>query len=640
MASVLPELEPLDDGATLTYLHSSISTKRHAIKVPETPMYLDAVLSDCALTGGLEPMLGDCHLRVVTILSFPGSTTPGILDALNDLGINYRWSSRFIAMDKTEATKILEKYRRQWFSKRKSVTGIVKEVITNEQSQLVDNDADNKALDADEALQELGGDHVAYGYFTATVVVWDEDQTAVEEKTRLIERVISNVGFAVICETVNAVDAWLGTLPGHAYANVRQPIISTLNLAHMMPLSSVWSGPDHNAHLEGPPLLLAETGGATPFRLSLHQGDVGHTLIVGPTGAGKSVLLSLIALQFRRYQDSQIYIFDKGGSARAATLGMGGTWFNLGGDEEMAFQPLARIDDAGKRAWAQEWVCGLIIHEQVQVTPEVKDNIWSALCNLALAPLHERTLTGLVALLQSNDLRQALQPYTLNGPHGRLLDCDEDRLNIGDVQCFEMEELMHVKSAVLPVLTYLFHRLEERFDGSPTLLILDEAWVFLDDPEFAGRIREWLKTLRKRNVSVIFSTQSLTDISTSSIAPALIESCPSRIFLPNARALEPQQKAIYDSFGLNARQVEIISRAIPKQDYYFQSRQGNRLFDLALNPVALAFAGASSKEDHHLITRLVRDHEAPEFASEFLKARNLEWACALIDQFNKEKEET
>ncbi|MEN1529130.1 conjugal transfer protein TrbE, partial [Pseudomonas aeruginosa] len=152
--------------------------------------------------------------------------------------------------------------------------------------------------------------------------------------------------------------------------------------------------------------------------------------------------------------------------------------------------------------------------------------------------------------------------------------------------CFEMEELMPSKAAVLAVLGYLFARFEERFDGAPTLLILDESWLFLDDPVFAARIRQWLKTLRKKNVSVIFATQSLADIKDSTIAPAIIESCASRIFLPNPQATEPQIRAIYEGFGLNGRQIEIVATAQPKRDYYYQSRAGNRLFDLDLGPVA------------------------------------------------------
>ncbi len=556
LGQLMPEVATLSDEETLTYLHACISTRRHPIAVPEVPAYLDAVLVDIPLTGGLEPMLGDVHLRALTVLGFPGSTTPGLLDALNHLGFAYRWMTRFIPLDKAAAEKVIRRYRRQWFAKRKSIAAIIKEVMTNEQSVLVDSDAENKTADADAALQELGADLVAYGYITTTFIVWDEDPTIVREKIRAAQRIIDGCGFATIEESANAVEAWLSSLPGHVYANVRQAPVNTLNLAHMMPLSAIWAGPARNEHLDGPPLLTVRTNGTTPFRLVTHIGDVGHTLIVGPTGAGKSVLLALIALQFRRYVQAQITIFDKVGSARAAVLGMGGDYFDLGSEGSLAFQPLANIDLVAKRSFAQEWVVGLLIHEGVTVTPEVMDAVWSALSNLAAAPPSERTLTGLATLLQRSELRQALQPYTLEGPYGRLLDADDDRLRLGAVQCFEMEELMHETGAVAPVLTYLFHRLEERFDGRPSLLILDEAWLFLDNPAFAARIREWLKTLRKQNVSVIFATQGLSDIAGSSIAPAIIESCPSRIFLPNDRAIEPQAKAVYEAFGLNDRQIE------------------------------------------------------------------------------------
>ncbi len=630
LGQLMPEFAPLDDQVTLTYLHSCISVKRHPIKVPEVPAYLDAILVNTPFTGGFEPMLGDAHLRTLTILGFPGATTPGLLDELNHLGFDYRWMTRFIAMDKSGAEKVVRRYRRQWFAKRKSITAIIKEVMTNEQSALVDSDADNKAADADAALQELGADLLSYGYVTTTFTVWERDPEIVREKIRAVQRIVDGRGFATIEEGANAVEAWLSSLPGHVYANVRQVPISTLNLAHLMPLSAIWAGPARNNHLDGPPLISVRTNGTTPFRLVTHIGDVGHTLIVGPTGAGKSVLLSLIAMQFRRYPNAQITIFDKGGSARAAVLSMGGNYFDLGSDGALAFQPLANIDLVAKRSFALEWIIGLLVHEGVPIMPDIKDAIWSALSNLAAAPQPERTLTGLTTLLQRNDLRQALQPYTLEGPYGRLLDADEDRLKLGAIQCFEMEELMHETGAVLPVLTYLFHRLEERFDGSPALLILDEAWLFLDNPAFAARIREWLKTLRKQNVSVIFATQGLSDIAGSSIAPAIIESCPSRIFLPNDRAVEPQSKAIYEAFGLNDRQIEIIARSVPKRDYYYQSRQGNRLFELGLGPVALAFTGASTKQDHALMDELIAAHGEDEFADSWLRAKGLDWAADLV----------
>ena len=631
----MPECGWLDDAETLSYLHSCVSTKRHRVRVPETPIYLDALLADQPLTGGLEPRLGDKCLRILTIVGFPSATTPGLLDDLNRLAFPYRWSTRAILLDKTDATRLLTKIRRQWFAKRKSIAAILKEVMTNEASVLVDTDAANKAGDADLALQELGQDLAGMAYVTATIAVWDADPRLADEKLRLVEKVIQGRDFTAMIETVNAVDAWLGSLPGHAYANVRQPPISTLNLAHMIPLSAVWAGPERDEHFDAPPLLYGRTEGSTPFRLSLHVGDVGHTLVVGPTGAGKSVLLALMALQFRRYERSQVFAFDFGGSIRAATLAMGGDWHDLGGsltdgsDAPVSLQPLARIHDSYERAWAADWLGSILAREGVPVTPEVKDHIWTALTSLASAPIEERTITGLAVLLQSNSIKQALRPYYVGGPYGRLLDAEAEHLGGADVQAFEIEGLVGTGAAPA-VLSYLFHRIGDRLDGRPTLLIIDEGWLALDDEGFAGQLREWLKTLRKKNASVIFATQSLSDIDNSAIAPAIIESCPTRLLLPNERAIEPQITAIYRRFGLNDRQIEILARATPKRDYYCQSRRGNRLFELGLSEVGLALCAASSKSDQTLIGKLLAEHGREGFLKAWLEARNTGWAIDLI----------
>ncbi len=638
LADFMPEARALDDGETLTYLHRTVSTRPHAVALPETPFYLDGLLADTPLVGGLEPMLGDEHLRTLTVLGFPNMSRPGILDALNHQAFGYRWTTRFIALDQTDAAKALARLRRQWFNKRKSVGQLLREVVHNQPAPLLDSDADNKMVDADLALQALGGDHVSFGYLTTTISVADRDPASVDQKARAVERIVNGLGFTTIRESVNGVEAWLGSLPGHCYANVRQPLVHSLNLAHLVPLSSVWAGPARNAHLEGPPLLHAETSGSTPFRLSTHVGDVGHMLVVGPTGAGKSVLLSLMAFQFRRYAGARVYIFDKGFSARAAVLAMGGAHHALGlgpedGEGAIAFQPLRHVDRAPERAWAAEWIHALLAHEAVSVTPEVKEAIWSALASLGAAPAGERTLTGLTLLLQSSALRSALAPYTLEGPYGRLLDAAEDALAVADVQCFETEALMGEAAVVAPLLSYLFHRLEARFTGRPTLLILDEAWIFLDHPLFAARIREWLKTLRKKNVAVVFATQSLADVAGSAIAPSIIESCPQRIFLPNDRAAEPQSHAAYERFGLNARQVELIGRAAPKRHYYLQSARGNRLFELGLGPVALALCGASGPAAQACIDTLLSDESGQDFAARFLRAAGLDWAAALAADF-------
>src|SRR5712692_4066894 len=218
---------------------------------------------------------------------------------------------------------------------------------------------------------------------------------------------------------------------------------------------------------------------------------------------------------------------------------------------------------------------------------------------------------------------------SISRPYGRLLDAEFERLGEGAVQVFETDGL--IGTAVAPaILSYLFHRIEGRLDGRPTLLIIDEGWLALDNQEFAGQLREWLKTLRKKNASVVFATQSLADIDGSAIAPAIIESCPTRIMLPNDRAIEPQITAVYRRFGLNDRQIEILARATPKRDYYCQSRRGNRLFELGLGDVALAFTAASAKSDQAAIERILAEHGRDGFVSAWLAHRGVGWAAGII----------
>ncbi len=306
--------------------------------------------------------------------------------------------------------------------------------MTNEASTLLDSDAANKAADADKALQELGTDMVGAAYITATITVWDEDERAADAKLKAAEKIVQGRDFTAIPETLDAIEARLGSLPGHLYANARQPPVSTLNLVHMVPISAVRAGPARNDHLDSPPLLYTETEGATPFR----------------------------------------------------------------------------------------------------------------------------------------------------------------------------------------------------FDGRPSLIIVDEGRLALDDQTFGSQLREWLKTLRKKNASVIFATQSLADIDGSNIAPAIVESCPTRIFLPNERAFEPQIAAIYHRFGLNDRQLEIVARATPKRDYYCQSRRGNRLFDPGSARSRSPSPPPRRNPTRRPLPRRSAEHGRAGFATAWLKRRGLGWAVGLL----------
>ncbi|MBL8550989.1 MAG: conjugal transfer protein TrbE [Hyphomonadaceae bacterium] len=633
---VMNEVRFLDGAETLTYLHSCISDRPHPIAVPPTPFHIDELISDSALVGGIAPQLGELHLKVLSVRTYVSETEPGLLDALNRLGVPYRWVTRVMPLDREEARSEIEKIRKRWFSKRKGILTLLREALYREEATLLDNDATAQAEDADLALQEVNGEAAGAAYVTLTITVADANEATAFERIRQIRQVADGMGFVTALETINAVEAWLGSLPGQPYADLRRPILLTPSLAHLLPLSAVWAGEHQNKHLNGPPLLVAATDGATPFRLHLHHGDVGHTLIVGPTGAGKSVLLGLLAAQWRRYAHAQVFMLDAGRSSRALVLGLSGAFVDLMQDEaqaSIALQPLAHIDDETERAWARDWLIALLERANIAVDPARREEIWAALSVLGERPANERTLSVLSALIQDGDIRTALQPFTHAGPWGRLIDADVSHLTEHDVQAFEMGELMPRADALAAVLPCLVHALEARFDGRPTLLILDEAWAYLRDGAFANQIQAWLKTLRKKNVAVVFATQELADVEASTIAATILEACPTRIFLANDRAREPRTRAFYEGLGLNTRQIALIGEAAPKRDYYVQTRSGARLIDLTLGPAALAFLGASTPQDQRAIDAVCAEAAPSGFAAAWLEHKNLADAALALQRF-------
>jgi len=631
LADALPTAERLDDEALLSWMHDCVSPRPVRVAPLATPMFLDAWLADAPLAGGTEPRLGEHWLKVVSVRGLPAASRPGLLDALGALAFELRWTTRWIGLDKADAELELMRLRKRWFAKRKGLGVLLREAVTGEETPLTDTDAVAKAGECDEALQALGAESCAFGYLTLTVSILDADPAAAAAKARAVEAALNAQGLVARIEDLNAVEAWLGGLPGEAYADVRRPLVSSLNLADLLPASAAWAGPPRDAALGGPPLAVVRSAGATPFRLVLHVGDVGHAMVVGPTGSGKSALLAFLALQWLRYPRARVVFLDKGRSVRAATLAAGGAWRALEPGGGLSLQPLAGIAGTAERAWAAEWLGEVVAAAGLEVGPARREEIWSALAALAEAPPSQRTLTVLCALLQDREAAAALEPFTVRGPHGTMLDAAASDLAPSVFDTFELEGLMATPSAVAPVLGALFHELERSFDGRPTLLVLDEAWLFLDQTRFAAQIRAWLKTLRKKRVAVVFATQSLEDVARASIASALIENCPTQVFLPNPRALEPASAAHYAGFGLNRRQLELIAFAAPKRAYYWRQPQGRRLFDLKLSGASLALCGASSPDDQGLIDEVLARSGPDRFAREFLKAKGVSHVDLLFD---------
>ena len=263
----------------------------------------------------------------------------------------------------------------------------------------------------------------------------------------------------------------------------------------------------------------------------------------------------------------------------------------------------------------------------------LKKEIDDALLNLASGDRRHRTMTVFSDLVQSREVRDALRPYTMQGNYGEIFDADTDTMRDGDWLTIEMNALMSMSpEAVIPGLFYLFHRVEQRFDGRPTLLILDEAWLFLKHPVFVGQLQNWLKTLRKKHVSVVFATQEIADAAESPIMATILSACHTKIYLPDEESLTPAMTDYYRKFGLSDTEITLLANAQKKRDYYYRSVKGRRLFTLNMGPVALAFAGLSSPDDQRFMDSIEEALPKKAHAQALLRYRRLDWAADLVEK--------
>ena len=619
----------------VNYLEFCITGDFLEKNIPPHGAYLDTFIGNHLLVTGDTPKIDDRYMCLVTIEGYPPESYPNILAVLETLPMVYRWSNRMIYLDNQTAIKELRSVEKKW---RQKVRGFVSQTLKTEGK--INQDALDMAEGANAAVRDAESGLVSYGYFTSTVVIFGKVLKDLHEDARTVVREIQRLGFTCRIENINSLESWIGTIPGHADANIRRPLIHTLNQSDLIPLSSVWAGRPENPcpyfAPHSPPLLFGATSGATPFRLNLHVDDVGHTLIIGPTGSGKSVLLNTIAVQFLRYQNARIFAFDKGNSMWAVSQACGGVHYDIGGDTgtatDLRFAPLQYIDTDSDFSWALDWLSTCFeLQAKKPLTPTQRQALTKALASFRdSTSIGERGLVEFISEIQDIEIRNAIDPYSTTAAGG-ILSGIEDNLNVnaGWWTVFEIENLMEMGEVnLLPVLLYLFRRIEKSLDGRPTILSLDEAWLMLSHPTFREKIREWLKVLRKANCSVVMATQSLTDALNSGIFDVLVENCLTKILLPNAEADKegtdkvPGPLDLYKAIGLNDVEIEIIKNATRKRDYYYLSSEGKRLFTLSLDDIALAFVAANYKDNHKEIRGLIKIY-GNKWPFEWLKQKGI-----------------
>ena len=638
----------LSDEETLTYLHFCITGLRHKVSLPIIPMYIDYILASKDFIGGFKPKIGNKKIKIITIKSFPSYLHTGILDALNNMSFEFRFNSRFIFLDQATSRKFIEDKRKDWDESKTSFKAIMNDKLGSTTSTTyLSTDAISMANDADRAVNENQKNEISFGFYSSSIVLMDEDEENIENNSKEIIRILENLRFPCTVECVNAVEAYLGSIPAVAYANVRKPLISTHNLSHIMPLTAAWSGeaehpnPKYNNKNTGqpaPPMFYAASYGRTPFRCSLHVKDVGHTLMIGSTGSGKTALLAFIAAQQFRYKNSRVFVFDKLCSQYVLCNAVGGSFFELSANKDnekdiilgknISFCPLADIDDINGRSWAEEWISSIVsLQHNRPISIEEQTSISDVLTLMTKETNKscERKLSKFVSQVQNYAVKQALEPYVDINRYGHMFDGSEDFITESRFCVFEMNDLMDKGEQILiPALTYMFRKIEKSLDGSPTLLILDEAWTYFKHEVFSKKIEKWLRELRRQNCAVVFATQSVNEIYKSEIVSVILESCKTKIYLPNhlASKKNPMTYEIYQSFGLNEKQIDIIANAQPKRHYYLSSESGNKLFEILFDSLTLSFVGVADKEDINNAREFIKKYKN-KWISEWLKFKNV-----------------
>ncbi len=493
---------------------------------------------------------GTDFATMLSLKDYPESTSPGLLDGLLRLPCEMVVSESFAPAERQTARERMDLALRR-------LRSADQEAIAERQDMLT-------------ARDELGTGSVSFGDHHMSVLVRERDLARLDDASAACAAALADTGAIAVREDTNLEPAFWGQFPGNESYIVRRAMISSANMASFGSLHGFALGQARANHW-GDAVTLLETTSATPFFFNFHHGDLGNFSVIGPSGSGKTVVMNFLAAQAQKFAPRTI-LFDKDRGAELFVRGIGGRYDRIAAGQPSGFNPLALADSAANRAFLRDWLGVLLKAEGPEELATISSAVDAAYSNdAALRRLrHFRELLAGTRRPQPGDLADRLAPWIEDGEHGWLFDNPVDRLDLSErVLGFDMTALLESPRLRTPVMMYLFHRIDERLDGKPTMILIDEGWKALDDEVFAARIRDWLKTLRKRNALVGFATQSARDALDSRISTALVEQTATMIFMPNARA-RPEDYC--DGFGLTRHEYELI-RSLPAHSRCFLVRQ-------------------------------------------------------------------
>ena len=588
----------------------------------DLPVGLDMLLgADVLQTRRAGPVRLDGRaIAILALEGLPVSYGLSPFERFQDIPCSFTWVTRYEGVSPRTGRPAVRRRQRLW---RQGSADLLAN-IGGESEGRRDLYGDTMAASLDAVAARMSRGREGHGYYVSVFLVQGANRAAIAPSLALLQAAADDGHYGLREERFNAIPALLSALPGHSAGNARRAMLRAQAMADLMPVRSIWRGsptcPSPRLPAGTPALLEARTRTGEHFHLNLHDEDVGHTLLFGPTGAGKSVLLGRIVAAWLRYPDAQVIFFDRQRSVAHACAALGGTFLEPGIPGSSGIAPFAHLGRLGA-SWGLSWLTALVERGlERRPTPEEAAELRHTV--EALEGIERPKLRNAWEFVQSRQLRQVLEPW-VEGSSGGMFDAEDADLGAvlqaAPLTVFETHTLFAAPPAVTMLsVDYIFAECDLRFDGRPTLVVLDEAWSFFEHPLWIHRIRSWLKEGRKRNVAVLMATQSVADASRGTDLTAdLLESCRTRIFLANPEAGTREMRPHYDALSLGPAQIELIARIVPKRDLYVVQPDGKRVISLPMGPAALAILGRTGSDDSARALRLGPDN--PDFWKEDLE---------------------